>query len=69
MIYEGNRLIVDLSQCMCSHGSLILLNEVIYSLSLSLGGSLSGICDGLTRAVSQLYINRSRQIGVNWSRV
>ena len=29
----------------------------------------SCICDGLTRAVSQSYINRSRQIDVNWSRV
>ena len=29
----------------------------------------SCICDGLTGAVSQSYINRSRQIDVNWSRV
>ena len=29
----------------------------------------SCICDGLTRAVSQSYINRSRQIDVSWSRV
>ena len=26
----------------------------------------SCICDGRTRAVSQSYINRSRQIDVNW---
>ena len=29
----------------------------------------SCVCDGFTRAVSQSYINRSRQIDVNWSRV
>ena len=29
----------------------------------------SCICDGLTRAVSQSYIDRSPQIDVNWSRV
>ena len=29
----------------------------------------SCICDGLTRAVSQSYINRSRQLDVNQSRV
>ena len=28
----------------------------------------SWICDGRTRAVSQSYINRSRQINVNWNR-
>ena len=28
----------------------------------------SCICDGHTRAVSQSYINRSRQINVNWNR-
>ena len=26
----------------------------------------SCICDGLTRAVTQSYINRNRQIDVNW---
>ena len=29
----------------------------------------SCICDDLTRPVGQSYINRSRQIDVNWSRV
>ena len=29
----------------------------------------SCICNGLTKATSQSYINRSRQIDVNWSRV
>ena len=28
----------------------------------------SCICDGCTRAVSQSYIDRSRQINVNWNR-
>ena len=29
----------------------------------------SCVCDGLTRAMGQLYIDRSCQIDVNWSKV
>ena len=41
---------------------------IVFLISLAFFVELC-ICDGLTRAVSQSYINRSRQIDVNWSRV
>ena len=41
---------------------------IVFLVSLAFSVE-SCICDGLTSAVSQSYINRSRQIDVNWSRL